>query len=158
MIFRYLHFVYSNYKKTLIRFAEGFLPVINLRQAGRVQPVLRAGFLFRVRYGAGFADDGDLHLAGIGHLVLDFLGDIVRQPFRLLVGEFVCTDDHAQFAAGLDRIGLYDAGVREGDVLHLLQALDVAFDHLAAGAGRAPDMASQTWMIGAISEVISTSS
>ena len=67
-----------------------------------MQTVLQAGFLFRVRDGAGFADHGDLHLAGIGHLVLDLLGDIVRQPFRLLVGKFVCTDDHAQFAAGLD--------------------------------------------------------
>ena len=62
--------------------------------------------LFGVRNGAGFADHSDLHLTGIGHFVLDLLGDIVRQSFRFLIRKLVGADDHAQFAAGLNGIGL----------------------------------------------------
>ena len=59
----------------------------------------------------------------------------MRQPFRLLVRELVRPDDHAQLAPGLNGVGLDHARIGEGDVLHLLQPLDVAFDHLAPGAG-----------------------
>ena len=34
---------------------------------------------------------------------------------------------------GLNGVGLDHARIGEGDILHLLQPLDVAFDHLAPG-------------------------
>lgn len=44
------------------------------------------------------------------------------------------TDDYTRTAACLDRIGLHYAGVGERDVLHLLQTLDIALDHLTTGS------------------------
>ena len=58
----------------------------------------------------------------------------MRQAVGLLVGDLLAADDHAQFAAGLNRVGLHDAGIGEGHVFHLLQPLDVRFDHFAAGS------------------------
>ena len=41
--------------------------------------------LFRVAHGASLTNHGDLHLARIGHLILDLLGDLVREALRLLI-------------------------------------------------------------------------
>ena len=51
--------------------------------------------LFRITYRAGFADDRDFHLSRIGHFILDFLGNLSAQAFRLLVVYLVCTYDDA---------------------------------------------------------------
>ncbi len=47
---------------------------------------------------------------------------------------FLGTHDHAQLAPRLNGVGLLHARVREGDLLHLLETLDVGLDHFAAGA------------------------
>ena len=58
----------------------------------------------------------------------------------------------------LDGVGLDHAGIAEGELFEVVETLDIGFDNLAAGAGRAPEMASQTWTMGARSEVCSISS
>ena len=72
--------------------------------------------LFCEADGAGLADDGDFHLTGVGHLVLDALCYLSRELFGLGVVNLVGADYHAQFAACLDGIGLDDAGVGEGEL------------------------------------------
>ena len=57
----------------------------------------------------------------------------MRQALGLLVRKFVGTDDDTQLTTRLDGVGLHHTRVGEGDILHLLQALDVALDHLTTG-------------------------
>ena len=82
-----------------------------------------------------FADNGYFHLSGVGHLVLDALGNVERDTFCLGVGDFLAPHHNAQLAACLDGIGLHHAVVRKGKVFHVFQALDVGFHNLAACAG-----------------------
>ncbi len=65
------------------------------------QPLLRLGYmdcrdghemtypgqsiLLRVRNGAGLADNGDFHLSGVRHFVLNLLCYVVRKALRLLI-------------------------------------------------------------------------
>ena len=53
-----------------------------------------------------------------------------------VVGRVFGAGDHAQLAAGLNRIGLLDAGEAAGNRFQFFHPLDVAFERLAAGAGR----------------------
>src|SRR5262249_38094228 len=81
--------------------------------------------------GPGFTDDGHLDLTGVLELVLDALGDVLRQPHGLLVRDAIAFDDDADFAAGLEREGLRDALEGVGDALELLEALDVGLEDVA---------------------------
>ncbi len=54
----------------------------------------------------------------------------MRQALGLLIRQFIGTDNDAELTTGLDGVGLHHTRVREGDILHLLQALDVALHHL----------------------------
>ena len=90
--------------------------------------------LFRVAYGTCLADDGDLDLSWVSHLVLDFLRDFGREVFRGLVVDLVGADNHAQLAARLDRIGFDHAWIRHRQLLQVVESLDVCFDDLAASA------------------------
>ena len=84
---------------------------------------------------AGLADHDDMDLAGVLHLVLDLLGDVVGEDGCLGVVDLVRLDHDADLAACLHGEGLLDAVMGIGDGLELLQALDVVLIALAAGAG-----------------------
>ena len=77
----------------------------------------------------------DLDLAGIFHLFLDLLGQVPGQDDHLVLADLLGLHHDADFAAGLDGIGLLHAGVAAGDGLQLFQALDVVLQVFAAGAG-----------------------
>ena len=62
-------------------------------------------------------------------------GDVVAERLDLFVIDLVGSDDDAQFASSLDGVGLGDAWVTHGDVLKILQTLDISFGNLAAGTG-----------------------
>ena len=64
--------------------------------------------LLGVTDGAGFTDDGDFDLSGIGHLVLDAASDVGAEHLGLLVVNLLGTDDDAEFATRLDGVGLGD--------------------------------------------------
>src|SRR4051812_30639883 len=83
----------------------------------------------------GFTDDRDFDLTGILQLVLDPLGDVLREPDGLFVRDGVALDHDADLAAGLQgkRLGHAVEGV--GDALQLLQPLDVGLEDVAARAG-----------------------
>src|SRR6476661_5822583 len=92
-------------------------------------------YLLGISHGAHFPDDGDFNLAGVLHLLLDFLRDFEAQLGGALVGHVLGIHHHAQFAAGLNGEALVHAFEVVGRFFELLEALDVAFHHLAAGAG-----------------------
>src|SRR5215813_1153954 len=87
----------------------------------------------RVLNRTGLANDGDLDLTGILQLGLDLLGHVAREPERLVVVDPVGLDHDAQLPPRLDREGLLDSLEAVGDVLELLEPLDVGFEDLAAG-------------------------
>src|SRR5688500_5770952 len=89
----------------------------------------------RVLDRTGLADHRDLDLARVGEVLLDLLGDVAREPDRLLVGDLLAVHDDADLAAGLDREALLHALEARGDLLELLEPLDVGLEHLAARAG-----------------------
>ena len=53
------------------------------------------------------------------------------------VVELLAVDDHADLAAGLDRVGLLDAGEAAGERLEFLEPADVFLEGLAAAPGAA---------------------
>ena len=69
----------------------------------RIRPFtfLKRVFLFSVAYSPRFAYYGNFHLSGIGHFILNFLGDVKRKEFGFFVVEFVGANDDAEFATGL---------------------------------------------------------
>ena len=60
--------------------------------------------LFCVSDGTGFADNGNLYLSGIGHLVLDTLRDIGREAECIIVADLLSANYDAKLAASLDCI------------------------------------------------------
>ena len=91
--------------------------------------------LFGEAYGTSFADNGDFHLSGICHFVLYALCDFIRQAFGFGIVDFIGTNDYTQLAAGLDGIGLYYAGIRQGELFEVVETLDIGFHYFTAGAG-----------------------
>src|SRR5688572_30006711 len=93
------------------------------------------------RWSSGIVGDAQLphqrhlHLARVRQLVLDRLRDLARETLRGAVADLRRVDHDAQLAAGLDRERLVDALEAAGDLLELLQALDVLLERVAAGAG-----------------------
>src|SRR5262249_29285293 len=83
---------------------------------------------------SGFTDHADAHLAGVGRLGLDAAGKIARQEDRLLVCDRAVLDDDADLAPHLQRVGLLDAVHAFGELLEVVQTLDVALQRLAARA------------------------
>ena len=92
-------------------------------------------YLLGVGDGAGFADDGDFDLAGVGHLVLDLGGDLTREGLGLSVGHLVGTDDDSQFTTSLDGVGLGDTGIAHGDGLKVVETFDIGLYDLTTGTG-----------------------
>ena len=71
---------------------------------------------------------------GILELILDLAGDLVREQRGRVVVDLARLDDHADLAAGLQRVHLRDAGLRRRDLLERLEPLDVVLEALAARA------------------------
>ncbi len=73
------------------------------------------GPLLRDVNGARLANDDDADLAGILHLVLDLLGNVVGQNRGLGIGDLLGLDHDAELATSLHGIGALDAlvGVRD---------------------------------------------
>ena len=67
--------------------------------------------LFGEADGTCLADDRNLDLTGIGHLVLNAACDFRRQFFGLGVVNLIGTDNDAELSAGLDGVGLEDTGI-----------------------------------------------
>src|SRR5438552_11733185 len=103
-----------------------FIQVFWARQASPLLCVFR---------GAGLTNYRDPDLAGVAQLTLDALGDVAGHELRGRVVDLVWTDQDPDLPAGLDRIRLLDALEGVGDLLQLLQALDVGVERLPARAG-----------------------
>src|SRR5437660_8615218 len=84
---------------------------------------------------AGLADDGDLDLTGVIELLFNGLGDVATEPGRVAVGGMGGVGDDAHLAAGLDSVGMFDAGKPGSKRFQLFQALDVFLERFATGAG-----------------------
>ena len=67
-------------------------------------------------------------------MLLDLASDLVRQERRLVISDLLGLDDHANFAAGLQRIHALDAGLLRGELLERLEPLDVRLEALPARA------------------------
>jgi len=65
-----------------------------------------AGKLHRPR----FADDRDFDFAGVIQLLFNGLGDIATHRHRVAIGRLGRVGDNADLAAGLDGVGVFDAG------------------------------------------------
>ena len=90
--------------------------------------------LFGKRLGTGLANDDNMNLTGILHLVLDLLGNIMRKHGRLSIVDGIRLHHDTDLAAGLHGVRALDALVRIGDFLELLETLDVVLIALATCA------------------------
>src|SRR5437667_2031007 len=77
-----------------------------------------------------FADNRDLDLAGICQLLLDLAGQVAGQDGAFRVRDRVLLHDHPDLPPGLDGISLLHSLVVYGQLLQLLEALDVGLDGL----------------------------
>src|SRR5712691_6823663 len=75
-------------------------------------------------------NDRDLDLAGIRQLLLDLAGQVAGQDGAFGVRDRVLPYNHPDLPAGLDGVGLIHALVVHGQLLQLLEALDVGLDGL----------------------------
>src|SRR3954453_5088380 len=85
--------------------------------------------------GAALADHSHLDLPRVVELVFDLAGDLVRQKHCAVVVDLAGMDDHADLAAGLERIPLLDAGPPRRQLLERFEPFDVVLEALAARAG-----------------------
>ena len=88
--------------------------------------------------GPGLADDRDLDLARIGHLVLDFLGHRPGHGGGLVVRHVGRLDDDPELPSGLHGIGFLDSLEGVADPLQLLEPSHVGLEHFATRSGTGP--------------------
>ena len=92
-----------------------------------------------VAYGACLADYRNLHLTGIGHFVLNLLGDVGWENLDALVVNLVGTDDDAELTTGLDGIRIcldFISSLVERDFCADLHSRDAANSGLFARTER----------------------
>ena len=77
----------------------------------------------------------DLDLAGIFQFVFNAVGQLPGQDDHLVLADLLGFDHDPDLAAGLDGVGLLHAGIAAGDLLQLLQTLDIVLQVLTAGTG-----------------------
>src|SRR3989475_1739157 len=90
---------------------------------------------FRVLDRPGLPHHGDADLTGEAELRLDALGDVARHQLSGRVVDLFGFDQDPDLAAGLDRVRLLDALEGVGDLLQLLEPLDVGLQRLPARPG-----------------------
>ena len=83
--------------------------------------------LFGKTHGAALADDRDADLAGLGKVFFNLARDIPAQQVGGIVIHIVGIDHNAEFASGLNGVGLGNAVEGRSDVFQIFQALDVVF-------------------------------
>ena len=83
----------------------------------------------------GLTNNIDLDLAGVFHLGLDLLGNLVGHKRHTAVGYHFRFYHHADLTAGLYGVSALHALKAARDLLQLLQALNVVLHILTAGAG-----------------------
>src|SRR3990172_5939816 len=105
--------------RSLFRFCPGANPCRRSLSLSSFFPL--AGVLD----GPGLADDRDLDLARILHLVLDTLGDVPGHDVGGLIIDLLALDHHPDLPARLDGEALLHPLEGDGDLLQLRQALDV---------------------------------
>ena len=81
--------------------------------------------LLRVFNGAGFANDIDLDLPGVGHLFFDFLGNVAGHHVGVFIGDHLAGDQNPDLAAGLNSKAAFASGHRGADPLEVFEPLDV---------------------------------
>lgn len=82
---------------------------------------------------ASLADDSNLDLTGIGHLVLNLGCNLSAQCLGLCIVHLVGTDDDAQFATCLNGIGLRYAWIAHSDGFKIVQTLDISLNDFTTG-------------------------
>ncbi len=86
--------------------------------------------LFSIAHSTRFANDRDANLSGIGHFILNLLCNLGREFLSLGIGNLVGTYNHAQFATCLNSIGLDHTRIGHGQMLKVVESLDVSLNHL----------------------------
>ena len=81
--------------------------------------------LLGVFHDLGLTQDVNLDLTGVFQLVLDTLGQLAGQNDHLILADLLGLHHHAYLAARLNGIALLHTGIGAGDLLQLLQTLDV---------------------------------
>ena len=77
----------------------------------------------------------DLDLTRVLELALELLDDLVRDDHHLLVVDLLRLHRYADFSARLDGVSLVDTREAVGDLLDLLEPLDVVLEVLASRSG-----------------------
>src|SRR6266702_6790237 len=88
-----------------------------------------------ILYRPGLTNSIHLYMAGIGHLRLDLLGNILGQNNGALVADVLTGYHDPDLAARLNGKRVKHSGKGTGNALQVFKALDVGFHHLPAGAG-----------------------
>ena len=114
---------------------RGLAGIVSPRSDGAGSALPSGSGLLGVADAAGLADDGDLDLTGVGHLILNAASNLLGERRDGAIIGVLCPDDDAQLAPCLDGVGLDDAGVRGGQRLEVVETLDVGLDDLTAGTG-----------------------
>ena len=78
------------------------------------------------------AHDHDLDLAGKGQFGFDALGYVEREHLSVFIADLLAADHDADFAAGVDRVHVFDAGKRGRDFFQARDAAGIAFKVFAA--------------------------
>lgn len=73
------------------------------------------------------------------------MGDVMSQDRGLSIGNLVRLNHDVDLATSLHGIGALDAIMGVGNLLELLQALDVVLGRFATGTGREAETASAAW-------------
>ena len=84
--------------------------------------------LFCVFNSPGLAHHGDANLTGKAELRFDSLGDVPRHQLSSAVVDLLGLDQDPDLAASLDGVRLLDSLERIGDLLELLEPLDVRLE------------------------------
>ena len=99
------------------KFHSGITPELNEEQLESVSGVYLPHWTY----------DDDANLAGILHLVLDLLCDVVGKNRRLRIRDLLRLHHDMKLATRLHRIGALDTLMRVGNLLELFETLDIAF-------------------------------
>lgn len=81
------------------------------------------------------ADDSYFDLSGIGKAFFDFLYDVTSEPHGRKIIDFFGLNEDANFASGLDGVGLFNALETVGDLFEALEPFEIVVQALAPCTG-----------------------